>query len=80
MAESLLLKRTSSVKLSPVKTWQKKKKDIVLMGFNLKSPITTAADDIHKYFLMVFREIRLAVSSESSARQRIHLKHQTLFP
>ena len=40
----------------------------------------TAADDIHKYFFIVFTEkIRLDVSSESSARQRIHLKHQALF-
>ena len=46
----------------------------------LKAPITTAADDIHKYFFHCFSEkIRLDVSSESSARQRIHLKHQALF-
>ena len=38
-------------------------------------PITTAADDIHKYFFIVFLEkIRLDVSSESSARQRIRMK------
>ena len=46
----------------------------------LKAPITTAADDIHKYFFIVFSEkIRLGVSSESSARQRIHMKNQALF-
>ena len=51
----------------------------------LKAPITTAADDIYKYFFAVFfffsEKIRFGVSSESSARQRqmIHLKHQTLF-
>ena len=46
----------------------------------LKAPITTAADDIHKYFFIVFSEkIRLGVSSESSARQRIHMKIQALF-
>ena len=40
----------------------------------------TAADDIHKYFFIVFSEkIKLDVSSESSARQRIQLKHQALF-
>ena len=40
----------------------------------------TAADDIHKYFFIVFSEkIRLDVSSESSARQRIHMKNQALF-
>ena len=42
--------------------------------------ITTAADHIHKYFFIVFPEkIRLDVSSESSARQRIHMKNQALF-
>ena len=41
----------------------------------------TAADDIHKYFFHCFSEkIRLDVASESSARQRIHMKHQALFP
>ena len=46
----------------------------------LKVPITTVADDIHEYFFHYFSEkIRLDVSSESSARQRIHLKHQALF-
>ena len=53
------------------------------MGYwllTLKAPITTAADDIHKYLFIVFSEkIRLDVSSESSARQRVHLKHQALF-
>ena len=43
-------------------------------------PITTAADDIHKYFFLCFSEkVRLDVSSESSARQRIHMKNQALF-
>ena len=43
-------------------------------------PITTAAEDIHKYFFIVFqRKIRLDVYSESSARQRIHMKNQALF-
>ena len=46
----------------------------------LKAPITTAADDIYKYFFHCFLEkIRLDVSSESSARQRIHMKNQALF-
>ena len=39
----------------------------------------TAADDIHKYFCQFFSEkIRLDVSSESSARQRIHMKNEAL--
>ena len=46
----------------------------------LKALITTAADGIHKYFFIVFQgKIRLDVSSESSARQRIHRKNQALF-
>ena len=47
--------------------------------FTLKAPITTAADDIHKYFHCFSEKIRLGVSSESSARQRIHMKNQALF-
>ena len=31
----------------------------------LKAPIMTAADDIHKYFFIVFRENKTDVSSES---------------
>ena len=42
-------------------------------------PITTAADDTHKYFSLFFREIRLDVSGESSAEQRIHMKNQASF-
>ena len=41
----------------------------------LKVPITTAADDIHCFS----EKIRLDVSSESSARQRIHRQNQALF-
>ena len=46
----------------------------------LNAPITTVADNIHKYIFRCFSEkIRLDISSESSARQRIHMKNQTLF-
>ena len=51
----------------------------MFLPLTLKAPITTAVDDIHKYFSFFFRKIRLNVSSESSARQRIHLKNQALF-
>ena len=47
-----------------------------------KMPITTAADDIHKhffFFIVLSEKIRLDVSSESSVRQRIHMKNQALF-
>ena len=36
------------------------------------------ADDIYKYFFS--EKIRLDISCESSAKQRIHMKHQALFP
>ena len=53
---------------------------LVLKELILKALITTAADDIHKYFFHCFLEkIRLDVSSESIARQRIHRKNQALF-
>ena len=40
----------------------------------------TAADNIYIFFFYCFSEkIRLDVSSESSARQRIHMKNQALF-
>ena len=46
----------------------------------MQAPITTAADNIHKYLFHCFSEkIRLDISSESSARQRIHMKNQALF-
>ena len=49
---------------------------ILKMQLTLKTPITTAADDIHKYFFHCFSEkIRLDVSGESSAR---HMKNQAL--
>ena len=40
----------------------------------------TAADDIRYYFFIVFfsEKIRLDFSCETSARQRIHMKHQAL--
>ena len=45
----------------------------------LKAPIMTAADDILKYFFYCLSEkIRFDFSSESSARQRIHMKNQAL--
>ena len=50
------------------------------VSLTLKAPITTAAEDIHLIFFQWLSEkIRLDVSAESSARQRIHMKHQALF-
>ena len=43
----------------------------------LKASITTAADDIHKYFFS--EKIRLDISCESSARHKIHMKLQALY-
>ena len=50
-------------------------------SLTLKAPIMTAADNIHKYFFIVFisEKIRPDVSSESSARQRIHMQNHALF-
>ena len=45
----------------------------------LKAPIMTAADNIHQYFHCFSEKIRLDISCESPARQRIHIKHQGLF-
>ena len=43
-------------------------------------PVMTAADDDLEYFFhCLLEEIRLDFSCESSARQRIHMKHQVLF-
>ena len=50
----------------------------LFLPLTLKAPITTAADDIHKY-MFNSEKIRLDISCESSARQRIHIKHQALF-
>ena len=46
----------------------------------LKAPITAAADDTSIFFHCFSEKIRLDILSESSARQRIHMKHQALFP
>ena len=44
-------------------------------------PFTTAVDDSLEYFFVVvfLEKVRLDISLESSARQRIHMKHQALF-
>ena len=53
------------------------------MLFLLMSPTslsTTAAEDILTFFISIFSEkIRLAISSELSARQMIHMEFQVLF-
>ena len=43
----------------------------------LKVPSKIAADNT--FILLSFEEIRLDVSCDSSARQRIHMKYQVLF-
>ena len=57
---------------------KKKKKTEKNICLTFKAPITTSADDIFKYFSLFLEKIRLEVSSESSARQRIHMKNQSL--
>ena len=53
------------------------------LSLTLKEPITTAADDIHKYFFhffFFFEKIRLDVSSESSAlAEDSHEKSSLIF-
>ena len=47
----------------------------------LKVSIMTAAGGNLEYFFYCFSEkLRLDISHESSAGQRIHMKHQALFP
>ena len=53
-------------------------KSLVKNLLTLKAPIMTAADDIHKYFFILFLRKQEDVSSESSARQWIHLKKSSL--
>ena len=47
--------------------------------FTLKAPITTTADDILIFLDKFSEKIRLFISCESSVRQTIHIKYQTLF-
>ena len=52
------------------------------ISVSLKVPSMNAADDIHKYFFIVFfssEKMRLDISCESSARHRIHKKHLASF-
>ena len=45
----------------------------------LKALTKISADDILIFYIYLSKKIRLDVSSESSAWQRIHLKHLVLF-
>ena len=45
----------------------------------LKAPNKMATDDILIFYCCLSKKIRLDFSCESSAQQRIHLKHQVLF-
>ena len=49
------------------------------MKLTLKVPSRIAADDTFIFLLYCLKKIRLDVSCESSARQRIHMKYQALF-
>ena len=48
-------------------------------GLTLKALNKIAADDILIFYFYLSKKIRLDVSCESSAWQRIHMKHQVLF-
>ena len=45
----------------------------------LKRQTKIVADNTLFFLLLSFKEIRLDISCESSARQRIHMKYQVLF-
>ena len=47
--------------------------------FVIKRQTKIAADDTLIFYFSLWKKIRLDVSSESSARQRINLKHLVLF-
>ena len=55
--------------------------EATIYSFN---PQSTNQDCSRRHLLIFFRcfteKIRLNISCESSARQRIHMKHQALFP
>ena len=53
--------------------------NILTSNLTLKVLITSAAVDILIFLFVLFREKRLDVSYESSARQIIHMKCQILF-
>ena len=42
---------------------------------NLKAPIITAADEILKFFFLIFHRKQVLIYSELSAWQRIHMKY-----
>ena len=74
ISDSYLISNCTSSRVE----WCQNSRSLSLL--TLKAPIATAADDIHKYFLIFFPEkIRRDISCESSARQRIHMKLQALF-
>ena len=51
----------------------------ILIVLTLKGPIMTAADSIYKlHFHCFIEKIRLDISCESSARQRVLVKNQAL--
>ena len=50
----------------------------VSLHLAIKAPITTAVNKIQNSFHCFSEKIRLDISCESSARQRIHVKHQAL--
>ena len=54
--------------------------DILGLLILIKTPITTVADhNLEKNFHCFSKKIKLDISGDSSARQRIHMKHQASF-
>ena len=51
----------------------------IVNTLTLKRQTTIAANDSLSFYFYLLKKIRLDFSCESSAQQRIHLKHQVLF-
>ena len=50
-----------------------------IVVLTLKAPSKVAADDTYFFYFYLLKKIRLDVSCESSARQRIYMKYQVFF-
>ena len=45
----------------------------------LKAPITIVGGNIFNFFIIFHKKISVDISCESSAKQTVHMKFQTLF-
>ena len=67
-------------KASPVLQFNTKQEWLTaFLTLTLKVPNKNCSRRHFNFLLLSFKKVRLDVSCESSARQRIHMKHQVLF-